>query len=102
MECFISLGVFTIDQLCVLGRYRKFFAVHSLAEILCCDGRTAVRTFSSIVAAKASEPTPKKPLHADMVLWISALKLITSPNVVLSQSLGRYLLDPPQHDGWYV
>ena len=40
MECFIDLGVFNVEQWCVLGRYIKFFAVHSLAEVLCCDGCT--------------------------------------------------------------
>ena len=40
MECFIDNGAYNITHLVVLNRDRKHKKVHSLADILRCDGKT--------------------------------------------------------------
>ena len=103
MECFLDLRVFSSDQLDVLARFRKFFAVHSLAEILCCDGCTVRQDVLSYRRGRSARQYPfEKPLRRDLELWIGALKLVTSPRLVLERPLGEFLLMPPRHDGWFV
>ena len=40
MECFIDNGAYNITDLIILNRARKSKKVHSLADILRCDGKT--------------------------------------------------------------
>ena len=103
MECFISLGLFSDDQLDTLARFRKYFRVYSLAELLTCDGCTVDRAFLSYHRHDSTRVYPyEKPRRKDLDLWISALRLVTSPSLVLDQPLGQYLITPPNHTGWYA
>ena len=40
MALLIATGIFSIAQLCTLNRFRKFKKVHSIADVLLCDGTT--------------------------------------------------------------
>ena len=103
MDCFIELGVFSMDQLCILSRFRKFFAVHSIAELLCCDGATVRQDVLRYRQGRSKRVFPfEKPLCRDLELWISALKLVTSPSLILDRPLGDYIIMPPRHDGWFT
>ena len=103
MDCFIETGQFTPDQLCILGCYRKFFSVHSLGEILHCDGRSVRRTYLQYRRGTSSRTYPfEKPRRLDLQLWITALKLVTSPSLFVSPPLGEFLITPPNHDGWFM
>ena len=103
MDCFVDLGVFSTNQLCILARFRKFFAVHSIAELLCCDGSTVRKDVLSYQRGSSTRVFPfEKPLRRDLDLWIGALKLVTSPTLTLDRPLGAYLIMPPRHDGWFA
>ena len=38
MECFIDLDAYTSAKLVTLGRYRKFYGMYWLSEVLCSNG----------------------------------------------------------------
>ena len=103
VECFVALGCFSPDQLAVLNRFRKFFGVHSLGEILCCDGQTVLPDLRTYRRGTSKREYPfEKPMRQDLELWTGALQLITSHTYTLEVPLGPYLVMPPRHDGWFA
>jgi hypothetical protein len=86
-----------------LCRTRKFYQVHSLADVICADGTTvdpkviSGRPGSSSHVFSWEQPTP-----SDFALWESALRCITSPYLRLTPALGPYLCEPHVPYEWFA
>ena len=79
MECFGDLVIFNVEQLCVLGRYSKLFAVHLLAGILYCNNCTVQNDVLEYRRDTSERIYPyKKPRRYDLDLLTGALKYVTS------------------------
>ena len=73
MECFINLKIFSSDQLDILARFRKFFAVHSFAELLCCEDAQSDKMSSATAVEEAPETTHSRNLFVE--IWTSGSAL---------------------------
>lgn len=103
MECFLNSGIFTRHQLRVLNRVRKYKKVHSLAEILRCDGKSVrpeLLDYSEGYSTRIY--SREKPRRKDFELWQSALQAITSPTLTRSPPLGPFIGSHPSHNRWFL
>ena len=94
MECFIDNGAYNITDLVVLNRDHKSKKIHSLADILRCDGKTVdpeMLRLQQTDIVSTRQFSIEKPTKNDKALWRQALYAITSPNLTIQDSIGSYL-----------
>lgn len=102
MDLFCDSEIFNIAELRVLQRYRHYKKARYVSDIVACDGITilpSALTHSEGIS-KLTYPH-ERPTKGDHKLWVSALKAISSPRLVLGNRLGKFLRPPPHLDEWY-
>lgn len=84
------------------NRARKYFQVYFMSQLLLSDGKTVDPTTVTLGSNRATsfkfpreEPTPQ-----DIELWISTIKVLTSPSLALSPPLGEFLRHCIESDRW--
>ena len=84
-----------------LNRVRNFHCVHSLADILCADGRSVdPAVFSTTPGHSLRTFSWEQPTQADFDLWRHAIRAITSPTLTHDPPLGKYLTTPHIQYQW--
>jgi hypothetical protein len=102
VEFFLRNGI-SGTNLEILNCVRKFFHVHSLADILRADGTT----IDTIIFSRRPLPSLRtfsweKPTLSDFDFWESTLRSLVAPSLRRLQSLGHYTSEPhiPYH--WFA
>ena len=89
IECFLICGVFSMEQIRILNRVRKYKKVHFLSEILLCGGKTVKPSMLNKYEGDSTRTySREQPWRKDMDLWRSALREISSPTLFWSPCLG--------------
>ncbi len=86
-----------------LNRVRKFKKVHSIGDILLCDGRNVNLEILTRAPGSSSREFPlEKPTASDFKLWSQAIRAITSQQLRLFHPLGAYISSPHGPDKWFA
>ena len=103
MDLFRDSEVFDLQQLQVLQRYRHYKKAFYFSDVVTCDGRSISQFAQQPIEGLSKKVYPhERPRKKDHKLWISALKMISSPNMTLDRPLGRFLSLPTSLDEWYL
>lgn len=102
MELFISRG-YSAPSLVSLNRVRKYYKVHSLADILLADGKTVNASIVTRQQLKSSRTFSwEQPTPSDFATWNTAIRLITSPSLSYPRRLGNYTQQPHIVYEWFA
>ena len=104
MECFIDNGAYDITDLVVLNQDQKHKKVHSLADILRCDGKTVdpemfLPQQTEIISTR--QFSIEKPTEKARFLWRQALYAITLPNLTIQDFRCVFLCSPHRQLRWF-
>lgn len=88
--------------LSILNRVRKYYRVHSLADILCADGMTVdLASFSRRPRPSFRSFSWERPTPSDFELWERTIRSFMSPSLQSPRSLGPYLSPPHIPYSWF-
>ena len=103
MSAVIALGVYSRSQLVVVNRVRKFKGIHSVADMVLCDGCTIDRWFLTREPSRSTRVfSEERPLFRDFALFAEAVHMLSSPQLTLPSRLGAFVGRPHQPDHWFV
>ncbi len=86
------------------NRARKYFKVYFLSHIIMADGQTV---HPSTINPQFSEHRvtgmrfpQEQPTNDDFTLWTNTIRRLTSPTLLLSPPLGKFLCICPEYTSW--
>ena len=81
---------------------RKYYRVHSLADVLCADGITVdPASFSRRPCPSSRTFSWERPTPSDFELWERTIRSLMSPSLQSPRSLGPYLSPPHIPYSWF-
>ena len=102
IELFSRRG-YSGNLLVTLNRVRKYYRVHSLADILLADGKTLNPQFLLRRQANSTRTFSwEQPTTSDFEKWNSALRNITSASLTYPRPLGAYTEQPHIPYEWFA
>ncbi len=103
MEAVSSTGLFTTEELIGINRFRHWKKVHSIGDLVSCDGLTVKPSMLTSQEGSSDREFPvQKPVRSALVLWKKALGSITLRGTKLRTPLGSYTGVPHQPDKWFM
>jgi hypothetical protein len=103
MSVICAVDIFSKAEWILINRVRKYKGVHSIADLLLCDGRTVDPW---ILNTESSDSTRvfsvERPTCSDFALFRRAVEFLTSPSLTLPSSLGQYVAHPHRRDQWFI
>lgn len=87
----------------VINRVRKFKGLHSIADLLLCDGRTVDPWVLTTDGSDSSRVfSVEKPTRSDFTLFRRAVEFLTSQSLILPTPLGQFVSHPQRGNTWFV
>ena len=103
MDAFLDTGIWQISDLETLNIVRRYKCVYSKSDITQPDGRTVLPSMMSNDPGNSDWTFPEeKPTGTQLRLWCDAIQHLTSAELVLPRSIGRYINPPHKKTGWYL
>lgn len=103
MDIICSTDLYSPLQREAINRVRKFLGLHSLADVVLCDGRTVdplVLTRQPVPSSR--EFSVERPTPSDFRLFRQAIVNISSQSLTLRSALGHYVATPHRVMDWFV
>jgi hypothetical protein len=89
MEAVVDTGIFTTADLVAINRFRHHKQVHSIGDMVCCDGLTIKPSMFTMTKGRSSLEFPcQRPTRAQLNLWKRAVGSITISGIRLRTPLG--------------
>jgi hypothetical protein len=103
MDALCDLRIYSAAQWIWLNRVRKFKGVHTIGDMVLCDGRTLDPAMLTRGASDSDRIFPvEKPMPADFGLWSEALHALTHQSLKLQSLLGPFVSSPHRSDTWFT
>eukprot|EP00956_Cyclotella_meneghiniana_P034366 scaffold104037_cov45-Cyclotella_meneghiniana.AAC.3 len=103
MDLICSTDLFSQSAWRSINRVRKYKGLHSLANIVLCDGRTVDPWVLTTEGSDSSRVfSVEKPTRADFSTFHRAITFLTSPTHRLPAALGAYVNKPHRRDIWFI
>lgn len=103
MAVICAVDIFSKAEWVVINRVRKYKGVHSIADLLLCDGRTVDPWVLTTASSDSSRVfSVERPTRSDFALFRRAVEFLTSPSLILPTSLGPYVAHPHRRDEWFL
>ena len=103
MAVICCMDLYTALDREIINRVRKFKGLHSMGDLVLCDGRTVDPFALSREPSDSSRVfSVEKPTRSDFALFRQAILNITSHSLRLSPSLGPFIAQPHRPDVWFV
>lgn len=102
MDVVCSNDFYSSRQWEAINRVRKFKGLHSIADLVLCDGVTVDPWVLTKDPSDSSRVfSVEKPTRADFSLFRSAVTLFASDSLRLPHPLGPYVAHPHRRDVWF-
>ena len=102
MDVICATDLYSPAQREVINCVRKFKGIHSLADIVLCDGRTVDPVVLSREPSDSSRVfSEERPRKCDFALFRQAISNLSSHSFKLPTSLGRFVATPHRQHSWY-
>jgi hypothetical protein len=103
MEVICSTDIFTKAQWAAINRVRRYKGLHSIADLVFCDGRTINPWVLNTEPSRSTRVfSVEKPTRSDFTLFRRAVEFLSSPSHVLPHALGAFVGKPHAHEPWYA
>ena len=103
MDKATRLGIYSMPELCVINRVRRYKKVHSMGDVIMCDGRNVSPDMLTQSPGESSREFPiEKPTSSNFRLWNECLHALTSQQLRLFHRLGDYISSPHGKDSWFT
>eukprot|EP00956_Cyclotella_meneghiniana_P031687 scaffold83869_cov45-Cyclotella_meneghiniana.AAC.7 len=103
MDVICATDLFPKSDWRAINRVRKYKGVHSLADIVLCDGRTLDPW---VLTTEGSDSTHvfsvEKPTRSDFATFRRAVTYLTLPTHRLQSPLGAYVNKLHRRDDWFI
>ncbi len=103
MEAVADTGIFSSMELVAINRFCHHKQVHSIGDMVCCDGLTIKPLMLTMTKGRSSMEFPcQRPTRAQLTLWKRAMGSITILGTHLRIPLGAFTADPHRPDEWFT
>jgi hypothetical protein len=103
MEAVIDTSIFSTAELVAINRFCHHKRVHSIGDMVCCDGLTIKPSMFTMTKGRSSLEFPcQRPTRAQLNLWKHAVGSITISGIRLRTPLGAFTTDSHRPDKWFT
>ncbi len=103
IEAVVDTGIFSTAELVVINRFCHHKQVHSIGDMVCCDGLTIKPLMFTITKGQSSLEFPcQRPTRAQLNLWKRAVGSIMILGICLRTPLGAFTADLHRPDKWFT
>jgi hypothetical protein len=103
METVVDTGIFSTAELVAINQYRHHKRVHSIGDMVCCDGLTIKPTMFTMTKGQSSLEFPcQRPSWAQLNLWKRAVGSITILGIRLRTPFGAFTAESHCPDEWFT
>ncbi len=103
MEAVADTSIFSSAELVAINRFRHHKRVHSIGDMVCCDGLTIKPSMLMMTKRRSSLEFPRqRPSWAQLNLWKRAVGSITILGIRLRTPLGAFTADLHCPDKWFT
>ena len=103
MDAIQETAIFTTTELGQINRVRHYKKVSSVADLVCCDGRSiSTDMYTTEVGESKWEFPIQQPTAADFAVWKKAIGSLVRTGNKLLTTLGEYINNPHKPDVWFI
>jgi hypothetical protein len=97
------MSIFSTAELVAINRFCHHKRVHSIGDMVCCDGLTIKPSMFTMTKGRSSLEFPcQRPTRAQLNLWKRAVGSITISGIRLRTPLGAFTADSHHPDEWFT
>jgi hypothetical protein len=103
MEAVVDTGIFSSAEIMAINRFLHHKRVHSIADMVCCDGLTIKPLMFTMTKGWSSLEFPcQRPTRAQLTLWKCTMGSIMISGIRLWTPLGAFISDPHRQEEWFT
>jgi hypothetical protein len=103
MEAVADTSIFSSVGLVAINRFRHHKQVHSIGDMVCCNGLTIKPLMFTMTKGRSSLEFPRqRPTQAQLNLWKHTMGSIMISGIRLRTPLSAFIADPHRPDEWFT